>query len=693
MSKKVRRALGVIGGAVLGVVLAPVIGVATAIGAVGGAILGSMAVDTIQAIISPQPFDSPAAVTADAQLAQNQGVTINKQGADINIPVVYGVRKLGGARVFVSSGGTRNSDLYVVLAICEGEIAGYEKIYIDDTLVYDSGITTHGQIVNALPGKYANLAQFQVFHGTANQTVSSLVSGVGGWDSSCKLSGIAYIACKFTYPTVTDQASQDANPWSSGIPNVTVQVRGRKIADAATFSPLVSRATAYSAETEVYNNNPINVLLDYLRNPIYGKGLTNDQINFLSFYQASQKWDVSATGSLITNTALLHRFNGIIFTDRTVMDNVKTILSSMRSSLPFSQGRFKLVVEDNGSTNSIYFATSSPVMTFNHDNIIGSLSIESESTASKYNRVIATYMGGQIASNTPTYEPVELVYPTVGSAEETLYLGDDNGRLNELRITLEYITNPNIAASLAQIVLLKSRTRGKVLGFIADSSAAKLDVGDIITVQYGYSTDNYPGPSFTIVNPSGIVIDGTFRVTNILINSDYTFSITAIEHDDNTYGRQPVLQPSPYTVLRADTGSGVVADIYRPSSAGIPTPVFSIDHQYTSPVNGYNTAGIRFRQNVILDGSVSRVEIYIRERGESNFTYLREENFTVNGYDNGIPYSYFAIQGLRFSTEYTVRLRNYNYLGSESVVADLTFTTVAGTSGDAPYSAITTFVG
>ena len=53
---------------------------------------------------------------------QQEGFLFNKQSNDAQIPIIYGERLIGGTRVFVSTAGTDNVDLYIALVLCEREI-------------------------------------------------------------------------------------------------------------------------------------------------------------------------------------------------------------------------------------------------------------------------------------------------------------------------------------------------------------------------------------------------------------------------------------------------------------------------------------------------------------------------------------------------------------------------------------------
>lgn len=564
------------GGAVKAVttVVGAVVGFAIGgpIGAAIGAGIGYASSDLVNAIINPG-FAVPNASFGQAE-QQNAGVTINKQGTNLNLPVIYGRRRVGGYRVFVSTEGATNEYLHIVLALAEGEINKVTEIYMDDNLVW-SGSSQHSTRYSATEGKYAGLVDFAVFHGTPDQAAAPLTLGVGGWSPQHRLQGIAYIAFKLKWLKIEKAEDQDKSPWSN-IPNITAVVEGRKIANAATFADSVTRGTAYESESTSYNTNPVNVLLDYLRNPIYGKGLDNSKINFKSFRDEAIRWQYLSDGTTLAQGDQLHESNAVIFTDRTLMENVKTMLFNMRAALPYQDGRFSVRVEDNRQDTSTYGTTSTSVMTVGEDAIIGTINIESENVAGKFNRVVVTYMGGRQGSIL-TNEAVEYQYPEPDSALEAQYLAEDNNRVNEHKFTLEHVTQDSIARKYAQVALNKSRFRGKILSFTGDASLHQLQVNDIFTMNY-----------------SGLGIAGKFRVKSIQFNADYTFSVVAEEHNDLVYGgnvtpfrrRTPVVSYTGSSIpVYVDTITGNVVHVGNKSDAPLPdnwTPPANLPPQYVT---------------------------------------------------------------------------------------------------------------
>jgi len=199
---------------------------------------------------------------------EQRGVLINKQSNNAQIPVVYGRRKVGITRVFIESSGTDNKYLYIAGVVCEGEIEEIEQIFIDDKRVIFDGDLTDGTVREVSDGdgnfykSNTSRIRIQAFYGTDTQSASSVLTDAPSWTSDHKLSGVCYLAFRFTF-------DKDA---FSGIPQVKVVLRGKKVYDPRTSSTK-------------WTPNSALVLLDYLRNTRYGKGLPDSafETNFASF--------------------------------------------------------------------------------------------------------------------------------------------------------------------------------------------------------------------------------------------------------------------------------------------------------------------------------------------------------------------------------------------------------------------------
>lgn len=419
-----------------------------------------------------------------------QGIIINKQSNDASIPVVYGERMVGGTRVFLKASGSSNTYLYMALALAEGEINSVEQIFVDDTLVGWSGALTHGTTRNSLAGKYGTNILVQCFMGKDDQVASSILTPVSGWGSNHRLRGVCYLAFRFKW---------NQNKFS-GIPQVKVKIKGKKV---------VTLDSSLNESSETFSTNPAFCILDYLRNTRYGKGLVTTDIDLQSFYDASQVCVTQVTPYSGGSDINIFDTNFVLDTGRKVIDNLKELIKGCRGYLPYTQGKYKLIIETTGSAS----------ITLTEDNIIGGYVLSSPDKNSKFNRVIATYINP--ARN---FQVDEAQFPPIDdsglpSADQHATMKTaDGGVLLEGRFEFPSLTSTYQAEEMAEIILRRSR-EALVLQITADFNAYDLAIGDIVGITHsslGFSAKN-------------------FRVLSITFNEDYTISLNLVEHQNSHY--------------------------------------------------------------------------------------------------------------------------------------------------------------
>ena len=119
---------------------------------------------------------------------------------------------------------------------------------------------------------------FNLHHGAASQTADPmLVASMPNWTSAHRLDGVCYIGASFGY---------DKEGMWRGIPQLTVQVRGKKV-----FDPRDNTQTFGTVSTYKYSDNPALCFLDYITDNEVGKGLTESQINMSTFSSAANVCD------------------------------------------------------------------------------------------------------------------------------------------------------------------------------------------------------------------------------------------------------------------------------------------------------------------------------------------------------------------------------------------------------------------
>ena len=418
------------------------------------------------------------------QDAEATGVLVNKQSNNANIPVIYGTRLVGGTRVFLETSGNDNQYLYGALVLCEGEINGITKIYVEDKEITFSGSFSNGGTITSNDSRFGDTIQVQTFYGTDAQSQSTLLNNLSSWSNKTRtFAGLSYIAFRLTWNADKFQ----------GIPKIQALVEGRKI----------STYDVSSVETTgVFTSNPAFCLLDYLTNTRYGKGINIADIDIPSFYTASTIADTQVTPYSGGSDINLFDCNAVIDTSQKLIDNTRILLKGMRGFLPYAQGKYKLIIETTGSS----------VLTLNEDNIIGGIKVSSERKNEKYNRVQVNFINPD-----KNYQSDTIVYDT----DHSTLKAEDGGFLQEGIIDLPTITNPYQALEFGEIVLQRSRDN-LGLELTANYEAINLAIGDIVAVTHAIT--GFSSKPFRVV---GMAINPSFEVALSLIehqNAWYTFS-------------------------------------------------------------------------------------------------------------------------------------------------------------------------
>jgi len=241
--------------------------------------------------------------------AQAQTIMANKTSAGGKIPVIYGSRRVGSQIIYMDTYNNDSRDLYVVYALAIGECEEIieRTIELDGNLITDSSRFTEGgyvgsdkissgagalntasqngaTVINAGAGGFGTnpAGQYRYVlnchHGAASQSADPmLVASMTNWTSNHRLDGIAYIAAHYQW--------ERHGMWS-GVPQLTVQVKGKKV-----YDPRDSGQTFGTPSTYEWSDNPALCFLDFISNNEYGKGLTASQLNMSTFSSAANTAD------------------------------------------------------------------------------------------------------------------------------------------------------------------------------------------------------------------------------------------------------------------------------------------------------------------------------------------------------------------------------------------------------------------
>jgi len=310
----------------------------------------------------------------------------------------------------------------------------------------------------------------------------------------------------------------------SGTAEMTLEVKTPEYED---------HTVAYGSETVSFNNNPANVLLDYMRNPRYGKGLDNEAFDWISFRRAAVLCDQTVDYTA-TTTGKAFTCDAVVETSASIMNNCKILLVGFRGIMPYTQGKFRLKIENAGDDTDIANIPSDPPVEFtaNDDNIVGGLRLVGDNKETKFNRCRITYVDPDA-----DYQPNEVIYPDDGSADDTFFLSEDNNQRFETTLSLPTVANREQALQYAEVFVKRSRN-AKQIQFATTIASSNISVGDLCRV---------------VSNTIGL--DGVFRITDIRLNAEGDIQVTGFEH-----------QPTVYTI------NAKSADITRPT-LNLPDPL------------------------------------------------------------------------------------------------------------------------
>jgi hypothetical protein len=264
---------------------------------------------------------------AKDMLAQSQAILANKVAAGGKIPVIYGTRRVGAQIIYMDTNDNDSRDLYVVYALAVGEceeIIG-RSIELDGNPLTDSArfrdggyigsdkissgsgslntVSQNGTGIDAGAGGFGTSPTskyryvFNLHHGAASQTADPmLVASMSNWTTAHKLDGVCYIAAHYGY---------DKEGIWSGVPQLTVQVKGKKV-----FDPRDSGQTFGTVSTYEWSDNPSLCFLDYITNTEYGKGLPIAKVNTSTFSTAANTADTLVDNPYYNGSAQTITFNG-----------------------------------------------------------------------------------------------------------------------------------------------------------------------------------------------------------------------------------------------------------------------------------------------------------------------------------------------------------------------------------------------
>jgi hypothetical protein len=519
------------------------------------------------------------------------GVDVNPSNTIEYIPVIYGIRKVEGIRLFTTVDPADSTKLYCVYALSEGNCRSVNAIYINDKkLTLDYTTLTHRRIINSTQAGGPSQIEFVDGRGSA-ATLSDYFNSLQGPSTLLSQIGITrnyknlcYIVMKFDYATTN----------FNEVPKVGVELWGRRINEFTGAGVNINYT---------WTQNPAMVVWDLLNHSLYGKNQSQAKIDKTSFTSVVDYCDALIT----SGTTSYKRFtcNWIMDTSQSLSDNLLLLLQTYKFALIFKAGKFYLFSEGNATGSGLLFS----------DNIIGDVSIQYPDTSVKYNKVFVEY---------PEYSNYYQTRSEQFPADDvTTFLTEDGNIVLENRITCDTVTDVFHASDLAQMNLRKSRGQLTYRFKITDPDLT-FEVGTKATLALTYPN-----------------INQEVYITQRTINEDFTVDIEAVLWSSGFY-------PGSFSNVIKEEALGssfFVPGLTGASPAIIGEPVYNTGQPPAEPLYAVSSNASIFNegQNIVFNiatagvanGTVIKWEIVSTRRSDGTSLADVSSDDITNGVTSG----------------------------------------------------------
>lgn len=386
------------------------------------------------------------------------------------------------------------------------------------------------------------------------QADADLVSSVSQWTTAHTLSGIAYLYVKLKY---------DADAFPTGIPNISAEIKGKKLYDFRDGS------TAYSA-------NPALALYDYLSDTRFGLATPTANIDTTSFTTIANICDENITLDA-GGTEKRYEAHGIIYSNIDPMTAIDELSGSMLGVLSYSNGKFNL-------SGGKYIA---PTISLDEDDFRGGINIQTKQSR----RNLFNTVKGIFTSPESNWQPTD--YPMITSAS---FVAEDNDETIFANADLPFTTSSTMAQRIAKVILFKNRQQ-MVVQAPMKLSAFKLQVGDTVNItnqRLGWTNKIFQVADWKFVADStNVGVDLVLQETSSSVWDWNAEESEFISDNTNLPTANTVNKPSLVIEDYLKAYSGVVSTvlIIRVTSTFGTTNEFEVEYRNTSTDTEFTSLG------------------------------------------------------------------------------------------------------
>lgn len=465
--------------------------------------------------------------------------------------IIYGQTKASGVIVYISTTGSKNQYLHLVIALAGHEVEEIGDIYFNDE------VALTGAASGAATGRFTGYATISKHLGSSTQTAdANLITATssltnGKWTAAHRLRGIAYVYVELLW---------SEEKWVGGIPNISAIVKGKKVYDPRTT------LTTYSANSAL-------CLRDYLVDATYGLGMEAAEIDSTAFTAAANVCDELVEVKPVTFPAtneFRYETNGVLFTSSSPDENIGKLLTAMGGLIAYS----------GGSIIPYAAGYRIPTITLDESDFVGPVNIQTKVSA----RDRVNSVKGVFVSSKSAWQPTD--FPSQSSST---YVTQDNSVRFWRDVALPMTTSSSAAQRIARIELFRSRQE-ITLNARFRLDAMQIRAGDTVMItneKFGWSSKVFEVIGWSFVasgEPPQLYIEMTLKET---ASSVYDWSTS----DEIVVDTTPTTTlPNPFSVA-APTSLSLTADGTTQLVQADGTALPRIQVSWSAPANEFVQSG------------------------------------------------------------------------------------------------------
>lgn len=432
-----------------------------------------------------------------AQAGLNKGRSVMVRQAIYPRQLIYGQIRTSGPMSFIDETGTDNEYLNFLVTLAAHECEEITTVYFNS-----EALTLDGSGNVTSPSKYVGHARVIKHLGASTQVADAdLVAESPRWTSAHRGRSVCYLYVRLKW---------DAEKFSTGWPNVSALVKGKKVYDSRTST------TAYSANWAL-------CLADYLTDARLGLGTNLADIDDTALQVAANICDESVTLNP-SGTEARYTCNGQIGSDSTPGDVIDQLVMSAAGFCGYIGGKWVIHAG----------AYRTPTIALDEDDIRASLSVQTKvSRAENFNAVKGVFM-----SPDNDWQPAD--YPAITNAT---YQAEDDGVRIYRDVEWTFVTSNATAQRLAKITLERVR-QSITVDMPCKLTAMQVQAGD--NVMLSIARFGWTNKVFEVVSAKFIVSQESGGQS---LGYDLSLRETASAVWDWNDGEETTIDPAPNTNL------------------------------------------------------------------------------------------------------------------------------------------------